>query len=124
MSFLAETIEEPVTRFQSEHVYARQRISGTGVKGTRFVSEDNNAVVYLVSIRPVLKNLDEIEGVFFLKSKPVIFLASIYGGHLAAEMKLEVAVPQELHQHEQEILSLIKEGLRSYVEWYKIAFWS
>ncbi|MET1078744.1 MAG: hypothetical protein ABWY06_12065 [Pseudomonas sp.] len=124
MGFVAEAIEEPVTRFPTEHEYARQRVTDS-CKNMRFVNEVKGAVVYLISINSVLKGLDEVEGLLFFNSKPVIFSGSRYGGHLACEIKLEkISIPQELNQYDKEILEVLKEGLRCCVEWYKIAFWS
>lgn len=124
MDFLTEKVEEPVTRFQVEHAYAMQHISDSGIKNIRLISTDNQSVAYLTSIHPLVMNLDGIEGIIFFKSTPIKFSASRYGGHMAAEIKLEKAyIPKELHKYDNEISALIHGSLNSYLEWYKIESW-
>jgi hypothetical protein len=111
--------------FLAEHNCASREKHETGLKCTRFIDIEKSSVLYLLRIEQVLMNIDSIDGLLFIRSVPIPFRASRYGGHAATVIQIEkVDIPTDLHDRRTEIVELLSNGLETYRLWFATAFWT
>ena len=124
MGFDVERFKDQPDVFLAEHSRAIREIEAGGLKCTRFIDRERSAVLYVLRIDGVLKNLDELEGLLFVESIPISFKASRYGGHAANKIEItSVEVPTGLKIKQTEVVGLLAEGLETYRLWFAGAFW-
>lgn len=125
MPFDVDKFKGQPETFLAEHERATREMRESGLRFARFIDAETSSVLYLLRIGGVLMNLDEIEGLLFVRSMAVPFKASRYGGHAAAEVRIEsIEVPADLLSRKTEIVELLARGLETYRLWFATAFWT